>query len=87
MIETEFRSTKNPLNKSQDLTPSIQITKIDRLNQKKPKIWRSSDKSDKSMDLMKSTSSEDLPTDLHRKSEDFPPKMWGFHELNDVLNE
>ena len=32
-------------------------------------------KIDKSMDLMKSASSEDLPTDLYRKSEDFPPKM------------
>ena len=39
------------------------------------------------MDLMKSTSSEDLPTDLHRKSKDFSPKMWGFHELYDELDE
>ena len=34
MIETGIQEHKNPLNKSQDLTPSIQITKIDRLNQK-----------------------------------------------------
>ena len=39
------------------------------------------------MDLMKSTTFEDLSTDLHRKSGDFPPKMWGFHEFNDELDE
>ena len=38
------------------------------------------------MDLMKSAQFEDLSKDLHRKSEDFPPKMWGFHELNEQMN-
>ena len=41
---------------------------------------RSSDKSDKSMDLLKSVKSEDLSKDLHRKSEDFTSNCEGFHD-------
>ena len=50
--------------------------------------WRHSDISDKSMDLMKSAQSEDLPKDLQGNTR-ISPQMWGFHDeiMNRVENK
>ena len=45
------------------------------------KLWKS-DESDKSMDLVNSTQSEDLSKDLLGNLR-IPPKTWGFHELDE----
>ena len=47
------------------------------------KLW-SSDKSDKSMDLLKSVKSEDLSKDFTSKSEDFTSNHEGF--LDEWMN-
>ena len=82
---------KDLLNRSQDLTSEIQITKLKfrfRLviyNELELKIenlenWSHSDKSNKSMDLVKSTQSEDLSKDLQGNPRISPQKCEGFHD-------